>query len=176
MNALMRMALAPENSVIRVRPLKCTQQSSTLPARQSWTILRTNVKTCYLLIKSSVGKTEICLRSPPRASYRKFVKFWVCPLFNGTALSVRCLCICVAFDQNQLPAYVSGEQHLIIKNYPEFKCYRDISYYFKYFMNTEVEAFPPVAEWTQKEAQQMWKLGEAGYEVFILFAYVLCLY
>jgi hypothetical protein len=60
---------------------------------------------------------------------------------------------------------VSGEQHLIIKNYPEFKCYRDISYYFKYFMNTEVEAFPPVAEWTQKEAQLTWKLGEAGYEV-----------
>lgn len=74
----------------------------------------------------------------------------------------------VAFDQNQIAAYVSGEQHLIIKNYPEFKCYRDVSYYFKYFMNTETEAFPPIAEWTQKEAQTMWKLGEAGYEVFDL--------
>lgn len=35
-------------------------------------------------------------------------------------------------------------------------------------MNTETEAFPPVAEWTQKEAQTAWRLGDSGYEVMVL--------
>lgn len=44
-----------------------------------------------------------------------------------------------AFPQNSLPLYVSGEMHLIIKNYPEFALYRDIAFWFKYYMNTDRE-------------------------------------
>jgi hypothetical protein len=59
----------------------------------------------------------------------------------------------IAFDQGDIHTYISGEQWLIIKNYPEFACYRDIAFYFKYFMNTEDEAFPRPAPWTQKHAE-----------------------
>ncbi len=80
--------------------------------------------------------------------------------------STQCNLIFVpAFPQNQISAYISGEQHLIIKNYPEFACYRDISFYFKYFMNTETEAFPRVGPWTQRDAQLAWRLTESGYLV-----------
>jgi len=75
------------------------------------------------------------------------------------------ICTELAFPQNDIAAYVSGEQHLIIKNYPEFECYRDIAFFFKYFMNTEAEAFPPVGNWTQKDAELNWKLSQNGYFV-----------
>jgi hypothetical protein len=60
-----------------------------------------------------------------------------------------------------------------MKNYPEFKCYRDIAFYFKYFMNTEDEAFPRPAPWTQKHAELVWKMGEGEY---IVLAFGLMLY
>eukprot|EP01087_Luapelamoeba_hula_P004848 TRINITY_DN1482_c0_g1_i1.p1 TRINITY_DN1482_c0_g1~~TRINITY_DN1482_c0_g1_i1.p1 ORF type:complete len:4317 (-),score=602.49 TRINITY_DN1482_c0_g1_i1:51-13001(-) len=73
------------------------------------------------------------------------------------------VCEELAFPQNDIHAYISGEQPLILKNYPEFLCYRDVAYYFKYFMNTEDEAFPRPALYTQQHAQLAWKMGDGEY-------------
>jgi hypothetical protein len=67
-----------------------------------------------------------------------------------------------AFDQGDIHTYISGEQWLVIKNYPEFACYRDIAFYFKYFMNTEDEAFPRPAPWTQKHAELKYATLSSG--------------
>ena len=75
------------------------------------------------------------------------------------------ICEQLAFPQGDIALYLSGEQHLIIKNYPEFPCYRDVAFFFKLFMNTEVEGFPPVAPWTQKHAGLKWKYDEGVYLV-----------
>ena len=75
------------------------------------------------------------------------------------------ICEQLAFPQNDIALYLSGEQHLIIKNYPEFICYRDVAFYFKLFMNSEVESLPPVAPWTQKHAGLKWKYDEGVYLV-----------
>jgi hypothetical protein len=69
------------------------------------------------------------------------------------------ICAELAFPTNNIAAYISGEQYLIFKNYPEFLCYRDIAFYFKYFMNTEAEAFPsPGPDYIQKQAELKWQL------------------
>ena len=75
------------------------------------------------------------------------------------------ICEQLAFPQNDIALYLSGEQHLIAKNYPEFVCYRDVAFYWKLLMNSEVEAFPPVAPWTQKHAGLKWKYDEGVYLV-----------
>ena len=42
----------------------------------------------------------------------------------------------------------------MIKNYPEFKHYRDISFYFKWFLNPDKEAFPNgERSYSQREMQ-----------------------
>ena len=51
------------------------------------------------------------------------------------------------------------------QNYPEWFCYRDVSLYFKLFLNTEAECFPPVAAWTQRHAGLRWKYDEGAYLV-----------
>ena len=48
----------------------------------------------------------------------------------------------LAFPMGELltPSLLSDDKGLLIKNYPEFRCYRDISFYFKFFTNPHLEA------------------------------------
>ena len=76
---------------------------------------------------------------------------------HGVVETYKKLFYCVvAFDPSDPQCYVSGEQYLIHKNYPEFVYYRDIVFYWKFFMATDKKAFPPVHEWTQKHAELKW--------------------
>eukprot|EP01083_Nonionella_stella_P030773 84290_1 len=75
------------------------------------------------------------------------------------------ICQTLAFDQSDVMLYVSGEKHLIVKNYPEFACYRDVAFYWKYFMATDPKAFPPVIDWQQKSAELKWTFEEGQYIV-----------
>lgn len=62
------------------------------------------------------------------------------------------LCAEVAFPQNPI-AYLAQTNALVMKNYPEFRCYRDIAFYFKYFQNTDLRKFPQKADYEQIHAE-----------------------
>ena len=62
-------------------------------------------------------------------------------------------------------AMVDGSNPYIIKNYPEFACFRDIAFYWKYFLNTDLRAFPPIGNYSQFHAQLVWKNYNDSYGV-----------
>jgi len=72
------------------------------------------------------------------------------------------ICGMLAFPL-QLPGYLADTQGLIMKNYPEFICYRDIAFYMKFFQNTDTRCFPGTGAWTQRDAELMFKLTDDGY-------------
>ena len=45
-------------------------------------------------------------------------------------------------DGDSILSYVVGHDDLLIKNYPEFRHYRDIAFWFKFFLNPDKDAFP----------------------------------
>ena len=49
--------------------------------------------------------------------------------------------------------YIRDIDHLMIKNFPEFRCYRDIAFYFKFFLNPQKSAFPDKTNYSQRQAQ-----------------------
>lgn len=69
------------------------------------------------------------------------------------------LCWQVGFPTEDLPSYLTGDnnQTELLDFYPELKCYRDTVFLFKYMMAPNVEAFPEVRPWMQKEARLHWK-------------------
>eukprot|EP00954_Amorphochlora_amoebiformis_P008798 684871-Amorphochlora_amoeboformis.AAC.1 len=74
------------------------------------------------------------------------------------------LCKEWAFPEAGHPKYLCGG--LIIKNWPELACYRDIAFYFKYFLNTDPVAFPPSGRnYVQAQAQLRWGLSPKGFVV-----------
>lgn len=55
------------------------------------------------------------------------------------------ICIEVGFPRDLLqniPYYVTNEQHELIDFYPEFECYRDVVFYFKFFLTPTADALP----------------------------------
>ena len=69
-----------------------------------------------------------------------------------------------AFPSPGHPEYLCGG--LIIKNWPELACYRDVAFYFKYFLNTDSAAFPPSGrDYVQAQAQLRWVYTPKGYAV-----------
>ena len=69
---------------------------------------------------------------------------------------LRCVCSERAFpaDAHNLVSYVTDHNALLIKNYPEFKHYRDIAFYFKFFLNPDKSCFPSRDRpFTQREMQ-----------------------
>ena len=91
----------------------------------------------------------------------------------------RRICVEMAFPYSaeMMPLYLSGESWLILKNYPELECFRDIVFVFKvstdrividrpyplqslifflllqYLLGTEKKAVPPVLAYDQKKAE-----------------------
>ena len=57
---------------------------------------------------------------------------------NVITTTNRQLCESMGFPYSgqTLPLFLTGQEWLILKNYPEFEFYRDISFYFKYFLGT----------------------------------------
>ena len=67
---------------------------------------------------------------------------------------------------------------ILMKNFPEFRCFRDITYYWKWFLNTDIEVFPnyvkgsdrhsrALRRWDRMEGQLRWDWSNSkmGYEV-----------
>ncbi len=76
------------------------------------------------------------VRSPPLVQSHKFSL--------ELARWLRHVCSARAFpaDANSLVQYVTDHDALLIKNYPEFRHYRDIGFYFKFFLNPDKNCFP----------------------------------
>ena len=49
--------------------------------------------------------------------------------------------------------YMTEPSALLIKNFPEFRCYRDIAFYCKLFLNPDIRRFPPKNRWVQRDAE-----------------------
>ena len=54
---------------------------------------------------------------------------------------------------------------------PEFRCFRDVAYYFKLFLNPQMGRFPQKSTWSQKDAELIFtydenhlKFGVLGYQ------------
>ena len=73
----------------------------------------------------------------------------------GTVRWVRSIAQDLAFpaDIGNVAQYIRDVDHLLIKNYPEFRCFRDVCFYFKLFLNPQLEAFPSKAPYSQRQAQ-----------------------
>jgi hypothetical protein len=56
-------------------------------------------------------------------------------------------------DVASVAQYIRDNDALLIKNFPEFRCYRDIAFYLKFFLNPQRAAFPPKATYSQRQAQ-----------------------
>eukprot|EP01063_Lacrimia_lanifica_P039595 TRINITY_DN8724_c1_g4_i1.p1 TRINITY_DN8724_c1_g4~~TRINITY_DN8724_c1_g4_i1.p1 ORF type:complete len:4579 (+),score=2099.61 TRINITY_DN8724_c1_g4_i1:248-13984(+) len=64
--------------------------------------------------------------------------------------------------------YSANDPHYLInKTFPEFKAYRDIVFFYKFFMNTLPGGFPSVGEYTMFNAQLRWQFNTRtnAYEV-----------
>ena len=83
-----------------------------------------------------------------------------------------------AFPLHSIPQYLVGDtdsHYLIIKNFPEFECYRDICFYFKYMMSTVPNAFPSQNHYTQFNAQLEWRYVPCvGYQVVSFHKMLTC--
>ena len=56
-------------------------------------------------------------------------------------------------DITNVVQYIRDIDHLMIKNHPEFRCYRDIVFYYKLFLCPQSSAFPTKAAYTQRHAK-----------------------
>ena len=56
-------------------------------------------------------------------------------------------------DINNVAQYIRDVDHVVIKNFPEFRCYRDIAFYFKFFLTPQLGAFPSKSSYSQRQAQ-----------------------
>lgn len=55
-------------------------------------------------------------------------------------------------DAKHTVDYMTDESALMMKNFPEFRAFRDVAFYCKFFVNPDKAAFPPRAEWVQVSA------------------------
>ncbi|KAH8066222.1 hypothetical protein JL722_639 [Aureococcus anophagefferens] len=89
---------------------------------------------------------------------------------------LRSLCDELAWNPSPsiLPYYATAPNLLLAKNCPEWACYRDVAFYFKYFMNTSAAAFPaaPASDdaYTQRMAHLSWSYDEAQHR-FVVAAF-----
>ena len=86
------------------------------------------------------------------------------PIFtweNGPTLSVAtmlwlersCAPRALPKDYSSKQGYLVSDTELLIKNFPEFECFRDVAFYCKFFLNKDIKAFPSGKELTQKDAR-----------------------
>ena len=66
-------------------------------------------------------------------------------------------------DVANVAQYIRDNDALLIKNFPEFRCYRDIAFYLKFFLNPQRSAFPPKASYSQRQAQLSFYFHQASF-------------
>lgn len=79
----------------------------------------------------------------------------------GTESYMANICRSLAYpaDQPSLGAYETSRPNLLIKNHPEFACLRNLSFFYKFFLNPEKTAFPLRKEYSQKDAELSFAVG-----------------
>ena len=65
-------------------------------------------------------------------------------------------------DHSSKRSYLVSDTELLIKNFPEFECYRDVAFYCKFFLNKDIKAFPSGKEHTQKDARLQFQSLQAS--------------
>ncbi|KAH8047642.1 hypothetical protein JL720_16064 [Aureococcus anophagefferens] len=87
---------------------------------------------------------------------------------------LRSLCGELAWNPSPsiLPYYATAPNLLLAKNCPEWACYRDVAFYFKYFMNTSAAFGAPASDdaYTQRMAHLSWSYDEAQHR-FVVAAF-----
>jgi hypothetical protein len=84
-------------------------------------------------------------------------------LSEGDATLLRQLCLHTAFPIERaapgdlLPLYLTGEDRLVLENYPELGFFRDIVFIFKLLMVPSVEALPEIMTWRPLDAALSWR-------------------
>eukprot|EP01012_Entosiphon_sulcatum_P007139 TRINITY_DN13559_c0_g1_i1.p1 TRINITY_DN13559_c0_g1~~TRINITY_DN13559_c0_g1_i1.p1 ORF type:complete len:4669 (-),score=764.85 TRINITY_DN13559_c0_g1_i1:3029-17035(-) len=95
---------------------------------------------------------------------------WERTMFSDAASTRFCqdLAYAEAFPMTVPQNYLTGvgdPYYLIVKNCPEFAHYRDVAFFFKYFMCTDLDAFPS-GQLNQFQAQLSWAyVPTCGYQV-----------
>lgn len=80
------------------------------------------------------------------------------------------LCLQMGFPrgaQDDLPAYLSGENPLVLDNFPELGFFRDIVYLFKALLAPSSDALPDLRPWRARDAALAWgyKADSGGFSV-----------
>ena len=85
----------------------------------------------------------------------------------------------LAFPMGELetPSLLADNKGLLIKNYPEFRCYRDISFFFKLFQNPQLEFLQRFNEgdWNQRDVLLQFRYnfenGKGPYQNFKIWCF-----
>lgn len=72
------------------------------------------------------------------------------------------LCLQMGFPRDDLPAYLSGENPLVLDNYPELGFFRDIVYLFKALLAPSSDALPDLRPWRARDAALAWAYKADG--------------
>ncbi|CAM9225977.1 unnamed protein product, partial [Phaeothamnion confervicola] len=77
------------------------------------------------------------------------------------------LCLQMGFPREEPWLYLSGENPILLDNYPELGSFRDIVYLLKAMMAPTSDALPEVRPWTPQDARLRWKWkgSDEGYHV-----------
>eukprot|EP00760_Papus_ankaliazontas_P009215 PhM_4_TR13981/c0_g1_i1/m.81553 len=90
---------------------------------------------------------------------------------KATNIMMKQICQCEALSSRDYGYYVAGAKEsqfcVLCKYHPEFKYYRDINFYFKYFMQTNPAMFPSMSNHIKQWAAELqWNFYEGdGYHV-----------
>eukprot|EP00760_Papus_ankaliazontas_P003017 PhM_4_TR11378/c0_g1_i1/m.4426 len=85
----------------------------------------------------------------------------------GGLLSTLCKGLAFPMGAQEFLSYLVDSHDLVIKNYPEFQCYRDLCFYWKYFMCTDLDSFPSVSKYTQRNAELQWGLNNCAGRIIV---------
>ena len=72
------------------------------------------------------------------------------------------LCLQMGFPRDDLPAFLSGENPLVLDNFPELGFFRDIVYLFKALLAPSSDALPELRPWRARDAALSWAYRPAG--------------
>lgn len=74
------------------------------------------------------------------------------------------VCWEIGFDRSRVSAYITGEDPLLLDNYPELAYFRDIVFMFKYMMAPRAADLPPVKQYTPSDARLHWSRSPKKHE------------
>lgn len=72
------------------------------------------------------------------------------------------LCLQMGFPRNELPYFLSGENPLVLDNFPELGFFRDIVYLFKALLAPTSDSLPELRPWKARDAALTWAYKSDG--------------